>query len=69
MATDWISTTEAAELSGYHPEYIRQLVRQGKIQAEQKSFRFWIDRDSLLHFLQETKKATRKDKRYGPRKQ
>jgi hypothetical protein len=27
---DWITTQEAVELSGFHPEYIRRLVRQGK---------------------------------------
>lgn len=39
--------TGAAELSGYHPEYIRRLPRQGKIGAEKKGRDWWIDRDAL----------------------
>jgi excisionase family DNA binding protein len=33
---DWITTQEAANLSGFHPEYVRRLARQGKIGAEKK---------------------------------
>ena len=67
MPTDWISTEEAAELSGYHPEYIRRLVRRGKIEAARKGAMFWISRASLIAFLKENKKAKAKDSRYGPK--
>lgn len=49
---DWITTQEAAELSGYHPEYVRRLARQGKIGAEKKGRDWWIDRDVLHSYLQ-----------------
>ncbi len=65
MATDVISTDEAAELSGYHPEHIRRLIRQGKIKAIRKGTMFWIDRRAFEKFVQNAKKA--KDTRHGPK--
>ena len=49
---DWITTQEAAELSGFHPEYVRRLARQGKIGAEKKGRDWWIDRNVLHAYLQ-----------------
>ncbi len=67
MSTEWISTDEAAELSGYHSEYIRRLVRQGKLEASKKGAMFWINRASLLSLLKKNKKAKANDRRYGPK--
>ena len=36
MATDWITTAEAAQLSGYNEQHIRRLARANKIVAEKK---------------------------------
>ncbi len=69
MPTDWITTTEAANLSGYHPEHIRRLIRQGKIKAEFKGTMFWVDRRAFEAFLQKTRKTKTADKRFGPREQ
>ena len=44
---DWITTREAAEISGYHVNYIRRLIRRGKIAAEKKGSMWWVDGDSL----------------------
>ncbi len=66
MPTNWITTAEAAELSGYHPDYIRQLIRQGKIKADRKGTMFWIDRSSLFSFVRHAEKAKSKDQRHGP---
>ncbi len=30
---DWLTTQEAAELAGYHPEHLRELIREQKIKA------------------------------------
>ena len=50
--TEWITTEEAAELSEYHPVYIRSLARDGKIHAEKRSGRdWWIDRSSLEEYV------------------
>lgn len=53
MATDWLTTKEAAELSGYHPDYLRTQIRAGRIKA-QKWMRDWqVSRKSLLAYLKE----------------
>ena len=50
---EWISVREAAELSRYHPNYIRRLVRQGKMKARKEGPMWWIDRDSLRAYVEE----------------
>ncbi len=48
---EWITTEEAAEVSGYHPEHVRWLARRGKIGAEKKGRDWWIDRDRFREYL------------------
>lgn len=48
---EWITTEEAAEISGYHPEHVRWLARGGKIGAEEKRRDWWIDRDRFRKYL------------------
>lgn len=64
---DWITTQEAAALSGYNPEHIRRLVRQGKISAELKGPMFWISKVSLQKFLRDAARANLQDRRHGPK--
>jgi excisionase family DNA binding protein len=48
--SEWITTQEAARLTGYSVEYIRRLVRQGRVVAK-KWLRDWIiSRHSLLEY-------------------
>ncbi len=47
----WITTEDAVHISGYHPEYVRRLARQGKIGAVRKGRDWWIDRDALQEYL------------------
>ena len=61
---DWITTTEATELSGYHPDHLRELIRDGKIYAEKKGNAWWVDRKSLLEYVRAANKSG--DKRRGP---
>ena len=63
---DWITTDEAAELSGYNVEYVRRLIRDGKIAAEKKGGQFWIQRQVLLEYIEAAKESV--DKRHGPKK-
>ncbi len=57
---EWLTTKQAAEMSGYHPEYIRRLIRLGEIEA-QKFGRDWvIERAKLLAYTREAKKLGRK---------
>jgi excisionase family DNA binding protein len=56
MAEDWITTAEAADLSGYHVDHVRRLVLSGKIKA-QKFGRDWqVSRKSLLDYVHEAEK-------------
>ena len=51
MAEDWITTQEASELSGYRSDYLRALIRQGRIKGR-KYFVIWqVERKSLLAYL------------------
>jgi excisionase family DNA binding protein len=67
MATngEWLDVNEAAELSGYHPEYIRRLIRDGEIEAKKFSIVWQVKRISLLDYLENAKSKT--DKRYSPK--
>jgi len=54
--TEWITTKEAAQLSEYHPVYIRSLARKNKIHAEKRGGRdWWIDRASLKEYVDRMK--------------
>ena len=64
---DWITTTEAAAISGYHPYYLRELIRKGKVNAEKKGNSWWVKRQSLLEYLDSANKAKGQDKRHGPK--
>jgi len=49
---EWLTIIEAAKLSGYHPESIRELIRQGKIKARKFSIVYQVDRESLLAYIE-----------------
>lgn len=62
---EWLSVNEAAELSGYHPEYIRRLIRDGEIEAKKFSIVWQVKRTSLLDYIENASSKT--DKRYSPK--
>jgi hypothetical protein len=62
---DWISVEEAQQLSGYHPEHIRRLIREEKVHAEKKGGQWWVDRKSFIAYLDEAKSS--EDQRRGPK--
>lgn len=65
METEWITTKQASALSGYHPDYIRQLARAGDIEAR-KWLRDWqVNKASLLRYL---KKLESRGERRGPKR-
>lgn len=65
MATQWITTAEASKLSGYHPDYIRKLIRAGHIEAR-KWLRDWqVSKNSLERYLNQMHKA---GARRGPKR-
>jgi excisionase family DNA binding protein len=65
MAEDWMTTAEAAEVSGYHPVYLRELIRDGKIHGRKWGAAWQVSRESLLIYLREA--TSDKDKRRGPK--
>lgn len=62
---DWISVEEAAELSGYNEEYLRRLIRDGKIRAQKKGWQWWVDKTSVLTYLKTSRQSS--DQRHGPK--
>lgn len=64
--TEWITTREAAELSGYHPEYLRELIRLGKLAGRKFGIVWQVDKGALLAYVQTA--ATSEDKRWGPKR-
>jgi len=46
MSDDWITTPEAAALSGYYPDYLRLVIRTGKIKAQKFGIVWQISRAS-----------------------
>jgi isopenicillin-N epimerase len=49
MVEDWLTTQEAAEISGYNLEYVRRLVRNGKLEARNFGPVWQVSRFSLIH--------------------
>lgn len=47
----WLTVNEAAKLSGYHPESIRELIRDEKIKARKFSIVWMVSRESLLGYV------------------
>ena len=62
---DWITTQEAAELSGYHVNHLRRLIRQGLIKAQKFGPVWQISRQSLVIYVVDSKKSG--DGRRGPK--
>jgi excisionase family DNA binding protein len=52
MAEEWLTTAEAAELSGYHSEHLRELVREGKIDARKFGPVWAISRSSFMAYVE-----------------
>jgi hypothetical protein len=63
---EWISVSEAVEISGYHPEYIRRLIRDGDIDAKKFSIVWQIRRESLNNYIESAKSQS--DKRFTPKR-
>jgi helix-turn-helix protein len=64
MAKDeWLNVNEAAKLSGYHPEHIRRLVRQGAITAKKFSIVWMVSRNALLAYMKSQEKVSPKDQK------
>ncbi len=47
----WITVNEAVRLSGYHPDTIRELIRDGKIAGRKVSIVWLVDQESLMAYV------------------
>ncbi len=61
---EWITTKEAAELSGYHRDHILRLIASGKIKARKFATVWQVDRASLQAYIH---KAEKSGKKRGPK--
>ena len=48
---EWIDVKLASQQSGYTADYLRQLMRQGRIKGDKRGTMWWINRDSLQEYL------------------
>ncbi len=65
VVVNHISVQTAAEVSGYNPQYLRRLLRYGKL-AGLKIGQVWlIDKVAFEGYLENAIQAT--DRRFGPR--
>jgi excisionase family DNA binding protein len=62
---EWLTIQQAAKLSGYHPEYLRIIVRAGKLVAHKFGPVWAISKKSLLSYLQSAERSM--DGRQGPK--
>ena len=49
---DWLSVTDAAKISGYHPEHLRRLIRKQRIEARKFAIVWRVNKKSLLSYLE-----------------
>lgn len=65
---DWPSWSikEASERTGYHPEYLRQLLNKGAIEGEKLGQMWLIKIESLENYIREADESD--DARFGPHK-
>jgi len=48
---DYVTSEDAADISGYHVNYIRRLLRQGKLKGRKFGNVWFIVRESLQEYL------------------
>ena len=65
VSKDWLTVNEAARLSSYNADHLRELIRDGKINARKFSIVWMVDRESLLAYLAKQEKLGSKR---GPKK-
>jgi len=63
---EWITTSEAVTISGYHPDHLRRLSRDGYITARKFGIVWQVERKSLLDYLQMAQQSG--DKRRGAKR-
>jgi excisionase family DNA binding protein len=62
---EWLTTFQAAEICGYHPNYVRKLLRDGEILGRKWGLSWQVNRFSLEKYLERVSKL---GERRGPKK-
>lgn len=65
MAEEWLTTAEADEISAYNLQYIRLLIRTGRLDARKFGDVWQVNRASLHNYLNAAKESG--NKRRGPK--
>lgn len=52
---NWLTTQQAAELTGYTVFYIQDLAREGKVKAKKVSIVWLVERESLLNHVKQVR--------------
>ena len=60
----WLTVTQAAEVSGYHPNSIRRLIAQGAIEARKFGPIWQVNRQSLAAYV---RKVGKRGEKRGPK--
>ncbi|MCL4872006.1 MAG: hypothetical protein KJ063_23850 [Anaerolineae bacterium] len=64
MSEEWITTNEAAELSGYHPDYIRKLLLANRVNGRKFGPTWQVDKQDFLDYL---KRMDQQGEKRGPK--
>ena len=62
---NWITVSDAAEVSGYNEEHVRRLLRDGSIVGRKFGIVWQVKRSSMLSYL--SKAQSSDDRRQGPK--
>jgi len=57
VTKEWITTTDAAQISGYHVEHIRRLIRGGHVNARKWGKEWMVDKQSLIDYQKQENKS------------
>lgn len=60
---EWIDLKEASELTGYHPDHIKRLLRRELVRGRKRGG-WWVDKESLLLYMAMVEKLG--TSRFGP---
>jgi excisionase family DNA binding protein len=58
----WVTTTEAARLTGYNAEHVRRLIRGEKIEAIKWGRDWLVNKESLLSYIKAEGRGPKKKK-------
>lgn len=67
---EWITTQEAAELTGYTTDYFRKAIRRGLVKATKRGRDWFLVKESVLAYYQEMQRlGSAKHNPWGPGRQ